>query len=426
MTLLERDTANGVDSFVSWISSVNFVFAFAMNVFNFTILYLLVEAGVSIVYGGLGISIGQGILIFVVIPFGRMIDRGRAYIMMVLGCVLYASALVAIYFSTLDSSYWIVFLVTSIVALILIFQNLFKSSLSSFIAKAVKEKIMGRSYSRIIWMETAGGTASFFVVLVVYYSGLPVPLSLVYFVTGVILFVVSAASFTILARENRAALKLAVSKVKRPTLAESLRSLADRGRFVAPLLSTKVLMSIGVLGFSYFYIIIGTDISVPVTLSLLSLGAASAIGILWGIYSEKFTEKHVHWGKSYIVIMAALDIVSYLFILAALYTGSTVLYLAAPIIGSPGPFLVPGALAYEVRGIGKENRGTFAGIQRTFTGIAAVGLGAPLTYLFTISPAGMWTVIVASSVATLIAAVVIPSRYYMKEKYGIGEQLPSQ
>ncbi len=415
-----------VDSFVTGLSSVNFVFALAMNLFNFTVLYLLTESSISIVYGGLGISVGQAILIFAVIPIGRLIDKGKAYILMATGALLYASVLMILYFATTGSTMFYFFLATAMVAAVVIFQNMFKSSLSSFVAKAVKENIMGKSYSRVIWMEAAGGTASFFIIFAVIFAKLPISLGLVYLAIAAILFVVSAASITILARENRAALRLAVSKVKRPSFIESLRTLRERGRFTATLLSTKVLMSIGVLGFSYFYIIIGRGIGVSLLYSLLFLGIASAVGIGWGVFSERFTENHPQWGKSYIVIMAALDVVSYILVLIALYDKSVILFLAAPIVGSPGPFLVPGALAFEVKGVGKENRGMFAGIQRTFTGIPAVALGAPLTFLFTISPIYMWGVIVASSVATLIFAVLIPSRKFMFEKYGIGDATASE
>lgn len=426
MTVLEKETANSVDSFVSGISSVNFVFAFAMNLFNFTILYLLKESGISIVYGGLGISVGQAVLIFAVIPLGSMIDRGRAYLLMAAGSVLYAAVLMGIYFASLGSSLGYLFLITALIALVLIFQNLYKSSLSAFIAKAVRQRVMGKSYSRVIWMETAGGTASFFIVFAVYFARLPISLNLVYFIIGAILIVVSAASLTILANENRTALKLAVSKVKRPAFIESVRALQERGRFTVPLLSTKVLMSIGILGFSYFYLNIGVNIGLNPYFPLLSLGAASAIGIGWGIYSEKFSVRHQDWGKAYIILMAALDIASYLLILLSIAWGNKILFLAAPIVGSPGPFLVPGALAYEVRGVGKENRGMFAGIQRTFTGIPAIAMGAPLAFLFTVSPLEMWAVIFISALATLVAALFIPSRAFMKSKYGVGEPAPDQ
>lgn len=418
MTDLEDGSPNRLDSFITGLSTLNFVFAFAMNLFNYTILVLLEDSGLSVVYGGLGISISQAILLFLVIPMGRAVDRGRSYALMTAGSILYGAVLVSIYFSVSSVTAISVSLVIALVALVILFQNMFKSSLSSFVAKAVRRKIMGKSYSRIIWMETAGGTVSFFIVE---FAHPYLSLATMYLIVGLVILAVSAASYTFLAKENRATLKAAVKKVDRPTFMESLKSLKSRGRFTAALLLTKVLMSVGILGFSYFYIIIGQGLGVRTTISLLFLGIASAIGILWGIFAEKFVVKHPEWGKSYIVLMALLDIVSYTLVMVAMENGSTYLYLAAPLIGSPGPFLIPGAMAYEVRVIGKENRGMFAGIQRTLTGIPAIVLGAPLAYVFTVNPVYMWIVILASSVGTLLASLAIPSRKYLKERYGLRE-----
>lgn len=423
MTDLEGNGSNRVDSFITGLSSVNFVFAFAMNLFNFTILYLLSESGIPVIYGGLGISAGQAILLFAVLPMGRLIDRGRSYILMATGAVLYATVLILIFFTSYAGIAVLGAVLAALVAAVLVFQNMFKSSLSSFVAKAVKANIMGRSYSRIIWMETAGGTLSFFLV---YFASSYVSIRLVYLLIGVILLAVSVSSFTFLTRENRKALKLDESRVVRPSFAESIRALMKRGRFTTSLLSVKVLMSVGVLGFSYFYLIIGKGLGVSAYLSLLILGAANAIGIAWGVISERFVSNHPNWGKSYIIIMALLDVVSYILILASLHNGNVYLFLAAPIIGSPGPFLIPGALAYEVKVVGKENRGLFSGIQRTLTGIPAIALGAPLTYLFTVNPFYMWSIIVASSLATLAFSLAIPSRKYLEEEYGVPESSASQ
>lgn len=418
LTDLEDRSPDRVDGFITGLSSLNFVFAFAMNLFNYTILVLLEDSGFSVVYGGLGISLGQAILLLLVIPMGRAVDRGRSYSLMAAGSILYGAVLVSIYFSISLKTAVSVALVIAFVSLVILFQNMFKSSLSSFVAKAVRAKIMGKSYSRIIWMETAGGTLSFFIVEFAhpYFS-----LAFMYIIVGLVMLVVSAASFTILAKENRNALKLTAGNVPRPTFRESISALMARGRFTVTLLSTKVLMSIGVLGFSYFYIVIGKGIGVQTTVSLLFLGIASALGIFWGILAERFVVKHPGWGKSYIVLMAVLDVVSYTMILIAMDKSNSALYLAAPLIGSPGPFLIPGAMAYEVKVIGRENRGIFAGIQRTFTGIPAIVLGAPLAYVFTVNPVYMWIIILASSAGTLFASLLIPSRKYLEEKYGVRE-----
>lgn len=423
MTDFEDAASSKIDTFVTSLSSINFVFAFAMNIFNFTILYLLIGAGISIIYGGIGISIGQAVLLFVVIPLGRLIDKGKSYALMSAGSILYSFILILLYFASSGNTAAMVALVTGLVAAVLIFQNMFKSSLSSFIAKSVKARIMGKSYSRIIWMETAGGTASFFLV---YFARPYLSLRLLYLAVGLILLVVSILSYTVFAKKSRKSLKLEENRVKRPSFIESLKTLKRRGRFTVSLLSSKVLMSVGILGFSYFYLIIGQKTGVGISLSLLSLGLASAIGIIWGIWSERFVSSHPDWGKAYIVIMAVLDIVSYLMILIALEEGSRLLFLAAPIVGSPGPFLIPGALAYEVKVVGKENRGIFSGIQRTFTGIPGIVLGAPLAYVFTVNPIYMWSIIVASSIGTLAFSLLIPSRKYFEENYGLKDPAASQ
>ncbi len=420
---MEQSNPDKVGGFITGLSSVNFVFAFAMNLFNFTILYLLKNSGIPVLYGGLGISVGQAILLFAVIPLGRSIDKGKSYVLMGIGSMAYSAFLILISLISHSNATFALLSATGLVAMAIIFQNVFKSSLSSFVAKAVKEKIMGQSYSRIIWMETAGGTLSFFLV---YFARSYFPLGLVYLLIGLILLAVSVSSFTFLARENRNALKLEEKRVARPTFSESLTSLRKRGRFTVFLLLTKVMMSIGVLGFSYFYLIIGGRIGVGISYSLVSLGVASAIGIAWGIWSERFVSRHPAWGKIYIVIMALLDVAAYIMILLSIENGSMLLFLAAPIIGSPGPFLIPGALSYEVRVVGKENRGFFSGIQRTLTGIPAIVLGAPLTYLFTVNPIYMWSLIVASSLATLGFSLMIPSGDSLKSEEESVETSASQ
>lgn len=423
MTEVEQNVPDKIGGFITGLSVVNFVFAFAMNVFNFTILYLLKNAEIPVLYGGLGISIGQAVLLFVVIPLGRSIDKGRSYLLMAIGSVAYAAVIMLITLASYSSTVLIMASTVGLVALVIIFQNVFKSSLSSFIAKAVRAKILTQSYSRIIWMETAGGTLSFFLV---YFAKPFISLRILYFLVGLILLVSSVIAFTFQARENRNALKLQESKVRRPSFMESFNSIRTRGRYTYLLLLTKVFMSVGVLGFSYFYIIIGGRINVSASYALLSLGAASAIGILWGIWSERFVSKHPGWGKIYIVLISLLDVVSYLLILISLYNGSMILFLAAPLIGSPGPFLIPGALSYEVKVVGKENRGFFSGIQRTLTGIPAIVLGAPLTFLFTVNPVYMWGIILASSLATLGFSLLIPSARHIPEEAESGEISPSQ
>lgn len=418
MSEVGHNNQNKVGGFVTGLSSVNFIFAFAMNIFNFTILYLLKNSGISVIYGGLGISIGQAVLLFAVIPLGRSIDKGRSYILMAIGSIAYSSVIILISLVSYSSVNVVIATVTALVALVVIFQNVFKSSLSSFIAKAVKGEAMSQSYSRIIWMETAGGTISFFLV---YFAQPYFPLRILYSLTGLILLATSLLAFTLYAKDNRKALKFEESKVKRPSFMESVRTIRKRGRFTYLLLLSKVFMSIGVLGFSYFYIIIGARIGINVSYALLSLGAASAIGIGWGVWSERFVARHQSWGKIYIVLMAALDVVSYTLIFVSLYNHSMIMFLAAPLIGSPGPFLIPGALSYEVKVVGKENRGLFSGIQRTLTGIPAIILGAPLTFLFTIEPVYMWSVIIVSSIATLGFSLLIPSSQHLVEETESGE-----
>lgn len=418
MAVSETSSRVEINPFVSNLSMINFLFAFSMNIFNYTILYLLSVINVPIVYGGIGISIGQALIIFVVVPQGRLIDKGKSYFLMIAGSSIYAITFMVLFLESFYSSVLIFYLTSAIIAVMIISQNMYKSSLSSFIGKAIKSSLMGKNYSRILWMETAGGTVAFFLLAI---TVKVFDIDYVYFFSGFFLLLVVISSFFFLFKEERTHLITEESKVKRPTFMESIRSLSDKRRFLIPIFMTKIFMSIGIFGYSYFYIILGEQIGINGQETLLFLGLSFAVGVLWGIYSERFVDRHPGRGKSYIIIMAFIDLLTYILILYAVMTGNILLFLFSSFIGSPGPLVVAGALSYELKVVGKENRGMFGGIQRTLVAIPAILMGAPLTYLFHVNYLWMWLVIVFSSLISFISSLLIPSREYLKKKHNLEE-----
>lgn len=414
----DKNADTGINPFVTSLSVVNFIFAFTMILFNFTIIPLLKSVGIPILYGGLGLSVGQALIFFVVIPQGRLIDRGKSYFLMISGSVLYAIILILISLDVMGKQYIFYAAIAALISLIIIAQNMYKASLSSFVGKAVKSALIGKNYSRIIMMETAGGTASFFIIL----FGLSfVRIQDIYFYSGLALFLFVVASFTFLFREHRNELVTEESKVKRPSFMESVRGLAYKKRFLSPIYLTKIFMSIGTLAYSYFYIALGEAIGISERYSLLFLGASYAIAVLFGKYSEKFVDRHKGIGKGYIVLMTLIDLVTYAIMLFALINRNEMVYLLSVFLGVPGPLVVAGALSYELKVVGKENRGMFGAIQRTLVAIPAIVLSAPLTALFSYNFIIMWTIIVFTAIVAFIASTFIPSKEYLVRKFGTEE-----
>jgi hypothetical protein len=94
----------------------------------------------------------------------------------------------------------------------------------------------------------------------------------------------------------------------------------------------------------------------------------------------------------------------------ALYSRIPDLYLGSALIGSIGPFVVPGALSYELKVVGKENRGMYGSIQRILVAVCFISIGIPLAYLVTYNYMYMWAVVVIAAFLSLISATLIPSR----------------
>ncbi|WP_162509794.1 hypothetical protein [Thermogymnomonas acidicola] len=124
----------------------------------------------------------------------------------------------------------------------------------------------------------------------------------------------------------------------------------------------------------------------------------------WG---ERFIDSHPPgFGKMYVVLMALSDVFSYSLIYLAVEHGMVWLYLSSVLIGSVGPFVVSGALAYEAKAIGKENRGTYASIQKLVVGTTGlVTTLPPLALVFQRSPQELWLIVAVLSVVAFLVTL---------------------
>ena len=84
------------------------------------------------------------------------------------------------------------------------------------------------------------------------------------------------------------------------------------------------------------------------------------------------------------------------------------LFLASAFAQAPGTLFIAGILAYEVKVIGRENRGMFSGIQRQVVGLLAAGGAFPLTYLYTLNPLYLWVMMLITSITALGFAIALP------------------
>lgn len=409
-----RETSEKIGPFISSLSVLNFLFALTMNVFGYTIFYLLEKSNISIIYGGLGTSIAQVILLFILIPQGRLIDKGKAYALMMLGASVYGIMVIFLFIDSLGILAYSGILMAAGIGIVLVSQNTFKSSLSSFVGKAVRLSVVGKHYSRIILMEMLGGAAAMFTVAAaVVFSTFRV----IYLVSGILLLVATAAAFFILFPENRKMMVEAERRTKRPGFMESVRSLSTRKRFVVPILMTKIFMAVGVYVVSYFFIISGQEINVLPIYAIVALGIGFALSVPFGLYGEKFVDSHPSMGKAYVVLLALLDLGMYGFLAAAFYFSQPLLFYLSLGFSAPGPVFVAGGMTYELKIIGKENRGMFAAIQRTLVGITFIVIGIPFAYIFTIDFRLIWYVLLVLSVGTVLSTLLIPSGQYIREHY---------
>lgn len=409
-----NDKTEKIDPFISSLSVLNFLFALTMNVFGYTIFYLLERSHIPIIYGGLGTSIGQIVLLVILIPQGRLIDKGKSYALMIAGAGIYSISMILIFFNSLTILTFTGLLMSFLIGIVLVTQNTFKSSLTSFIGKAVKLSIIGKHYSRIILMEMiGGGVAMFTVVAAIYFS----TFRIIYILTGSILLISTIAAFFVLFPENRKMTIAAENRTKRPGFIESMSALKSRTRFIAPILLTKIFMATGIYAVSYFYIISGQQIGINPIFALLALGIGFATTIPSALYGEKYVDRHPAMGKAYVVILAVLDLGMYAFLAAAFYLTVPALFYLSMAFSAPGPMFVAGGMSYELKIIGKENRGMFAAIQRTLVGITFIVIGVPFALLFSIDYKLIWLILLILSVGTVLSSLLIPSREYVEKHY---------
>jgi hypothetical protein len=419
MLITNGEPSEKINPFISSLSVLNFLFALTMNVFGYTIFYLLEKSNISLIYGGLGTSIGQLILLFILIPQGRFIDKGKSYTLMILGALVYGFMIVLIFIDSLNIMLYSGVIMAAGIGIVLVSQNTFKSSLSSFIGKAIKLSLVGRNYSRIILMEMLGGTAAMFTVAAaVVFS----TFRIIYLISGVFLLIATLAAFFILFPENRKMVLESERKTKRPGFMESVHALSSKKRFVVPLLLTKIFMAIGVYVVSYFFIISGQKIDISPVYAIIALGIGFALSVPFGLYGEKFVDAHPNVGKAYVVVIALLDLGMYSFLAAAFFLSQPVLFYLSLGFSAPGPVFVAGGMTYELKIIGKENRGMFTAIQRTLVGITYILIGIPFAFIFTVDFRLIWYVLLVLSVGTLLFSLLLPSGEYVRKHFSLPEE----
>jgi hypothetical protein len=400
-----NSTSGSINPFVSALSVMNFFFAMAMNIFGYTVFYLLQSYHIPIIFGGIGTTIGQIILLTILIPQGRAIDKGSSYELMIIGSLVYSSGMILLSLRFVPGLLQAYVISSVVIGAVLVTQNTYKSSLGSFIGKASKLSILGKHYSRIIMMETAGGTVAMFVVAAMReFSHLYV----VYLVSGVILLAVTILTFFVLYPESRKLALKSEASTLRPTFRESLILFREKRRFVIPVLLTKIFMSVGVYGISYFFILSGEKIGVIPEYSIILLGIGFAISIPSGVYSGKYVDRHPSTGKAYIILLGLFDIFFYGAILASIYLRNPYIFYGSISFNAFGPLFVSGAMSYEVKVIGKENRGMFSALQRTLVGLTFILLGIPFAYLYSFDYRTIWIVVTATAVLSVISAAFIP------------------
>jgi hypothetical protein len=103
------------------------------------------------------------------------------------------------------------------------------------------------------------------------------------------------------------------------------------------------------------------------------------------------------------------DVVTYGLVLISLRFDSRNLFLISALTSSPGTILISGAMVFEVKIIGRENRGMFGAVQRLIVGIIAVFMSSLLTLIFSVNYFWMWATILITSSASLLMALTIPT-----------------
>ncbi len=400
----ESAERSGINPFVSNLSALNSIFSLSMTVFSFAIIVYLDGANIPVYLAGVGLTAGQAILIGISMIQGRAIDKGHSFTMMIAGSFLYGVGLILLYLDISRALVAVEF-IPAFIAIIIISEGLFRSSLNSFIAKASASNIIGKNYARILTGEAVGSTVAYLVLILGLLSD---DFSYVFVGSGLLLICMSFLAFFILYTKEKEVMKDEVARTRRPGFFESLRALKEKRGFIAPLISSKALMTVGVIGFSLFYVPSGLLIGVPAEYSFGVLLGTYLIASFLGRYSERFIDRKSNLGRSFVSLTMLTDVVTYGLILLAVFEKDAYLFLAAAFFSSPGIITITGAMSFEVRVIGKENRGLFGGVQRQVVGVAAALVSLPLTLFYTLGFEYLWEVVWGASIASFLITFAIP------------------
>lgn len=396
-----------INPFVANLSVLNIIFSFSLTIFSFTIILFLKQYNENVLYAGYGLSAGEAVMLFTLLPQGRLIDRGYSFLLMMVGSVVFGAALIMLFY-VISRSLLTFLLIPLLIVILIVFQSMFRTSLNSFLAKAVAANVLGRNYARVLTMETVGTAAAFGIfAFAAYYSYLKA----VYVFPGLILLILSILVFTVLSSAHRTEIQKEESKTRRPGIRESFRGLASKKDFLAPLISSKVFMTAGVLGFTYFYIPTGFSIGISPLYTSLTLLSTYILAAAWGRIGERVLDRHQNMGKTFVATAMGIDIISFGLIFFALETHNEYAFLIAALASSPGTLLISGAMSFEASVIGRENRGMFGAVQRVIVGAVSIGLTLLLTYLYVSNSFLMWQVVFLCSVVSFALALLIPSGY---------------
>lgn len=397
------ENSGGINPFVTNLSSLSIFFSFSYGIFTYAIVVYLQYASISVLFVGVGIMIGELLRTFTAFVQGRYIDKGYSFAFMLVGSLLYGFFLVLTYF--LVSNPILPYItIPLIIAGILIFEGMFRAALNTFIAKAVAGTSLGKNYSRVYAADTAGTAISYVFLLIGILSS---NLGFVFLGSGILLSLIAIAVFFLLRRKDRDTMIRAEATTPRPGFGESLRRMKSLRRFIVPLVTSKGFMTLGVLGFSLFYVVSGLYLGLSPIYTYAVLLGMFALSTLFGKFGEKFVDLH-DWGKRWVIYAMALDVVTYSVLLYSIFSKNEYLFLAGAFIQAPGTLFVAGMLSFEVAVIGKENRGMFSGIQRQVVGLLAAFGAIPLAYLYRVDPIYLWMFMLAASLAALTTSLMLP------------------
>ncbi len=396
--------AGKVSPFVSDLSAVNMLLSFCVSMFSYTVFLFLEAYSVPIYYAGLGLSLGQALSIISAVYVGRMNDKGHSFSMMFYGALVYSLSIVAIY-SVANQHFLLLVTVPIVIIALIVFEGFFRSSLNVFVSKSVSREMLGASYSRINALELIGSAFSFIVLLT---AALSNNLGIVYLASGTILFLVSIWVFSMLHRKERNRLIVEMNSVPRPRFFESLRVMKAKGNAVASIVVTKALMTVGTLTFTYFYLLSGEYVGVGLEYLFATLATAFVLGAVFSRIGERLMARGMDLGRKSYVYMALNDVLTYSILLAAVFLGSKLLIILSVFSSSTNPIFSAGILSYDVKAIGKENRGMFGGVQRLTIGTFSAVAILPLTFLYLADSIMVWAVVVIVSITSVITSLLVP------------------